>query len=175
MGLKKSHIDPEGFRANVAIVLTNDKGQLFWAKRVGMDAWQFPQGGIRANESVEKAMYRELREETGLLPEHIEIMGCTDEWLHYRLPEHLIRQNKRPVCVGQKQIWYLLRLIGDESEVVLDASKHQEFEHWRWVDISRAIKEVVDFKRQVYEEALSQLSPLLFHGEARPVDQNSLV
>ena len=166
MRKKRSQIDNEGFRANVAIVLTNDKGQLFWAKRVGMDAWQFPQGGIKSNESVEKAMYRELREETGLLPEHIEIIGCTDKWLRYRLPERFIRRSKKPVCVGQKQIWYLLKLIGDESKVMLNISKRPEFEHWRWVDITRPVKEVVDFKRQVYKEALAQLSPMLFATES---------
>lgn len=155
---KGSQIDQEGFRANVAIVLTNDKGQLFWAKRVGMDAWQFPQGGIKPNESAEKAMYRELREETGLLPEHIEIIGCTDDWLRYHLPERFIRRSRKPVCVGQKQIWYLLKLLVDESKVILDLSKRPEFEHWRWVDFWHPIDEVVDFKRQVYEQALSELS-----------------
>jgi len=168
VGLKKSQIDREGFRANVAIVLANDKGQVFWAKRVGMDAWQFPQGGIKADEPVETAMYRELREETGLLPKHIEIIGCTDEWLRYRLPARFVRQHEKPLCIGQKQIWYLLKLIGDEGEVALDVGKRPEFEHWCWVDTRQAIREVVDFKRQVYEEALGRLRPLLSCATARP-------
>jgi len=173
--VKKSQIDRDGFRANVAIVLANDKGQLFWAKRIGMDAWQFPQGGIEANESIEKAMYRELREETGLLPEHIEIIACTGKWLHYRLPERLVRRREKPVCIGQKQIWYLLKLIGAESEVTLDVSQRPEFEHWRWVDSKQVIKEVVDFKRQVYEQALTQLTPLLFSAADRSGCKNSVV
>ena len=150
-------IDSEGYRANVAIVLRNAQGQLFWAKRRGMDAWQFPQGGIRKNESVESAMYRELEEETGLLPEHVKVIGCTSEWLRYRLPRKFIRKKSTPVCIGQKQIWYLLELLADESAVRLDASKKPEFDHWRWVDSWEPVEQVVDFKRKVYEEALKEL------------------
>ena len=110
-------IDAQGFRANVGIILTNDEGRLFWAKRIGADAWQFPQGGIRSSETTEKAMYRELREETGLRSEQVEIIGCTRDWLRYRLPDKYIRRRSRPLCIGQKQLWYLLRLLADESEV----------------------------------------------------------
>ncbi len=150
-------IDSEGYRANVAIVLRNTHGQLFWAKRRGMDAWQFPQGGIRKNESVKKAMYRELQEETGLLPEHVKIIGCTSDWLRYRLPKKFIRKNSTPLCIGQKQIWYLLELLADESAVKLDASKKPEFDHWRWVDFWEPVEQVVEFKRGVYKAALKEL------------------
>ncbi|NKB38297.1 MAG: RNA pyrophosphohydrolase [Gammaproteobacteria bacterium] len=150
-------IDSEGYRANVGIVLSNGQGQLFWARRIGMDAWQFPQGGIRKNESSENAMYRELQEETGLLPEHVELIGCTSDWLRYRLPNRFIRKNSSPKCIGQKQIWYLLKLIADENEVRLDACQKPEFDHWRWVDFWDPVQEVVDFKRKVYEAALQEL------------------
>lgn len=150
-------IDSEGYRANVAIVLRNGQGQLFWAKRRGMDAWQFPQGGIKKNESVKSAMYRELEEETGLLPEHVKIVRCTNEWLRYRLPRKFIRKNSTPVCIGQKQIWYLLELLADESAVRLDTSKKPEFDHWRWADLWEPAEQVVDFKRKVYEAALKEL------------------
>jgi putative (di)nucleoside polyphosphate hydrolase len=154
-------IDSEGYRANVAIVLSNSNGQLFWAKRIGMDAWQFPQGGIRQNESTKKAMYRELQEETGLLPEHVKIIGCTQDWLRYQLPKRFIRRHSLPVCIGQKQIWYLLELLADESEVRLDACKKPEFDHWRWVDFWHPVQEIVDFKRNVYETALQELVSLV--------------
>lgn len=157
-------IDAEGYRANVAIVLSNSQGQLFWAKRIGMDAWQFPQGGIRRNESNQKAMYRELQEETGLLPEHVKIIGCTQDWLRYQLPKRFIRRHSSPICIGQKQIWYLLELVADESEVRLDACKKPEFDHWRWVDFWHPVQEVVDFKRKVYECALQELLSLAFPG-----------
>lgn len=154
-------IDSEGYRANVAIVLKNSHGQLFWAKRRGMDAWQFPQGGIKKNESVKSAMFRELKEETGLSPEHVRIIGCTQDWLRYRLPGKFIRRNRKPVCIGQKQIWYLLELMADESAVKLDACKSPEFDHWRWVDIREPVNQVVDFKRKVYRAALNELVAMM--------------
>lgn len=156
-----SSIDAEGFRANVGIVLTNNTGQLFWAKRIGMDAWQFPQGGIKPREPLEKAMYRELREEIGLLPEHVQIIGCTRDWLRYELPERFIRKNSRPLCRGQKQRWYLLRLLGDENAVRLDLSDSPEFDNWRWVNFWDPVNEVIEFKRKVYSAVLSELEQML--------------
>ncbi len=154
-------IDADGFRANVGIVLFNEAYQVFWAKRVGMDAWQFPQGGIRPEESVEAAMYRELHEEVGLLPEHVEIVGATRNWLRYKLPQRYIRRHLKPLCIGQKQRWYLLKLTGDESAVNLASSRRPEFDHWRWVDFSEPARNVVFFKRDVYRRALEELKPLM--------------
>ncbi len=156
-----SIIDWDGYRANVGIVISNAAGQLFWGKRSGMDAWQFPQGGIRPNEEVQSAMYRELGEEVGLLPEHVEILGFTQGWLRYDLPERFVRTGRQPLCIGQKQVWYLLRLIADERYVRLDASRKPEFDHWRWTDFWSPASEVVDFKRDVYRRALGELEPLL--------------
>jgi putative (di)nucleoside polyphosphate hydrolase len=156
-----SVIDAEGFRANVGIMLSNGNGQLLWAKRAGMEAWQFPQGGIRPRESAESAMFRELREEIGLLPEHVAVLGCTQDWLRYRLPEALVRRSSTPVCVGQKQIWFLLRLEGGDDLVQLDHSERPEFDHWRWIDFWEPLGEVVAFKQQVYRQALQELRPLL--------------
>lgn len=154
-------IDSEGFRANVGIILSNCNGQVFWGKRSGMDAWQFPQGGIKEDESPELAMYRELKEETGLESHHVEIVGSTDDWLRYWLPKKFIRHNMQPVCIGQKQIWYLLKLVADESYVNLAFSPRPEFELWKWVDFWYPIDEVVSFKRSVYEQALKQLEPFI--------------
>ena len=155
-------IDSEGFRANVGIVLSNDAGQVFWAKRTGQDGWQFPQGGIKADESAEDAMYRELREEVGLLPEHIEIVGCTSDWLKYWLPEKFIRQNSLPLCIGQKQIWYLLKLVADETNIDLSYSKKPEFDNWEWIEYWSPASKVIEFKRNVYEQALNEFAPYLF-------------
>ena len=111
-------------------------------------------------------MYRELREEVGLLPEHVEIIASTDDWLRYWLPEKFIRQNIEPLCIGQKQIWYLLKLLADESVVNLAVSKKPEFDDWRWIDYWAPAKQVVGFKRNVYETALKQLAPYLFPDTA---------
>ncbi len=156
-----STIDADGFRANVGIILANEDNRLFWARRAGMDAWQFPQGGIRPRESAEVAMYRELREETGLLPEHVRIIGSTREWLKYELPQRFIRRNSRPVCRGQKQRWFLLRLVVDEDSVRLDLTDSPEFDHWCWIDFWEPVDRVVEFKRKVYRQALAELEQLL--------------
>ncbi|ACL73493.1 RNA pyrophosphohydrolase [Thioalkalivibrio sulfidiphilus] len=155
-------IDCDGYRPNVGIILSNQERRLFWAKRIGQQAWQFPQGGIRRDESPLDAMYRELAEETGLGPEHVEVIGKTRDWLRYRLPKHLIRRHSNPVCIGQKQIWFMLRLVGDETCVRLDSVQPAEFDSWRWVDYWRPMREVVFFKRHVYRRALRELAPLLF-------------
>ena len=152
-------IDSEGFRANVGIIIINDSRQVLWARRQGSDAWQFPQGGIKKNESAEMAMYRELKEEIGLEPDHVELLKFTDDWLRYRLPEKYIRKGREPICIGQKQIWYLLKLIVDEKHLDLTKMEEPEFDLWKWVDFWRPIDEIIFFKREVYEQALKQLEP----------------
>lgn len=156
-------IDEQGFRANVGIILCNQDNHVLWARRVGQqDAWQFPQGGIRANESPEQALYRELHEEIGLQQEHVEIIATSNDWLRYRLPEHLIRHERKPLCIGQKQRWFLLRLQGGDHHIRLDISARPEFDHWLWVDFWHPLKEVVSFKRDVYESALKEFETVLF-------------
>lgn len=155
-------IDSDGYRLNVGIILTNPEGKLLWARRIRQDAWQFPQGGIRLRETPEQAMYRELAEEIGLQPHHVDVLGATRGWLRYRLPERYIRRQQKPVCIGQKQMWYMLRLIGEERFVRLDLSDKPEFDHWRWVDYWQPLEEVVSFKRSVYKKALNELAPLVF-------------
>jgi putative (di)nucleoside polyphosphate hydrolase len=154
-------IDADGFRANVGIVLCRTDGRVFWGRRAGMDAWQFPQGGIRGAETPTAAMLRELREETGLRPEHVEVIGATRPWLRYRLPKRYIRVDRAPLCIGQKQIWFALRFLGDDSAVDLSAANEPEFEDWRWVPYWRPVREVVSFKRRVYKQALAELEPLV--------------
>jgi putative (di)nucleoside polyphosphate hydrolase len=158
-------IDSQGYRANVGIILSNREGRVLWARRLGQSSWQFPQGGIKRDETAEQALYRELHEEIGLEPEHVEIIGCTQNWLRYKLPRRFIRFHSRPLCIGQKQRWFVLRLLADDDAVRLDRSDQPEFEDWRWVDYWLPLKEIVFFKRRVYERALKELEPLLFPDE----------
>lgn len=151
------HIDSEGYRANVGIILTNGSGKLLWARRKGKRGWQFPQGGIDQGESAEEAMFRELQEEVGLLPEHVKVLGRTKDWLHYTLPKRFQRINNIIPVIGQKQRWFLLRLITAEENVKLDNTKHPEFDRWRWVNYWYPVSNVIYFKQQVYRKALKQL------------------
>ena len=152
-------VDPDGFRPNVGIVLMHEDGRLFWARRVNRDGWQFPQGGMNTDETPIEAMYRELREETGLLPDHVQVLGSTPGWLRYRLPRRCVRRGNRPLCIGQKQVWFLLRMACAETEVRFDQCDKPEFDSWRWVDFWYPAQHVVSFKREVYARALQHLAP----------------
>ena len=154
-------VDKDGYRPNVGIILSNDQGQLLWAKRVGQDAWQFPQGGICVDETPEQAMYRELYEELGLSKEQVQVIASTQGWLKYRLPRRLVRRDREPVCIGQKQVWFLLRLLANDSKVRFDLCDLPEFEAWCWVDYWYPINAVVPFKRRVYRQALTHFQRLV--------------
>lgn len=165
-------IDSDGFRPNVGMVICNSQKKLFWGRRVGQNAWQFPQGGIREDETPEQAMFRELEEEVGLKPNHVEILGVTHGWLRYRLPNRFMRHQSEPLCIGQKQRWFLLRVLCEESGFCLDGSPKPEFDNWRWVKYWQPLREVVYFKRRVYSQALEQLAPYLF-PEGAPARSSS--
>ncbi len=158
-------IDERGYRPNVGIVLCNDRGQVFWARRCGRDGWQFPQGGIRAHETPEQAMFRELQEEVGLESHLVEVLGRTSDWLRYDIPGQYLRRTG--VFRGQKQVWFLLRLLGRDDDVRLDASHKPEFDDWRWIDYWSAVEHIIDFKRDVYQRALTELEPLLSPRQTR--------
>ncbi|MGE3920653.1 MAG: RNA pyrophosphohydrolase [Gammaproteobacteria bacterium] len=154
-------IDPEGFRENVGIILLNRDGRLFWARRIRQNAWQFPQGGLQEAETPEQALFRELKEEIGLSVEDVEVLGCTTGWLRYRLPKRYIRTHCQPLCIGQKQKWFMLGLVGPYSHIRLDQGTHPEFDRWRWVNYWHPLREVVSFKRNVYRKALQELEHLV--------------
>lgn len=153
-------IDAEGFRPNVGIMLANARGEVLWARRVGQNAWQFPQGGINEQEEPEEALFRELYEEIGLQPDHVEVLACTRGWLRYRLPDRLVRRKETgPLCIGQKQKWFLLRMLADDEAVRMDCGDKAEFDHWRWVSYWYPLGQVVSFKREVYRRAMKELAP----------------
>lgn len=151
-------LDREGFRPNVGIILLNGRNQVFWGKRIRTHSWQFPQGGIKSGETPEQAMFRELHEEVGLLPEHVRIIARTRDWLRYQVPDHFIRRDARGHYKGQKQIWFLLQLVGRDTDMNLRATDHPEFDAWRWHDFWVPLDVVIEFKREVYQLALTELS-----------------
>jgi putative (di)nucleoside polyphosphate hydrolase len=153
-------IDRDGFRANVGIVLMGGEGQLFLGRRTGGKGWQFPQGGMRHGETDQEALFRELYEEVGLQARDVTILGSTERWLRYRLPTRYVRREQKPVCLGQKQRWFLLRLATDEAGIRFDSTSQPEFDRWRWVDYWQPVKEVIYFKRPVYVKALHELGPI---------------
>ena len=154
-------IDRDGYRPNVGIIICNWKNEVFWGKRVREHSWQFPQGGIKPGETPEAAMYRELREEVGLAPEHVKILGRTREWLRYDVPARWLKRDWRGNYRGQKQIWFLLRLVGRDCDVCLRTSTKPEFDAWRWHEYWVPMEAVIDFKRDVYQKALEELARYL--------------
>jgi 8-oxo-dGTP pyrophosphatase MutT (NUDIX family) len=154
-------LDREGYRPNVGIILLNQNNEVFWAKRIREKSWQFPQGGIQRGENPTQAMYRELHEEIGLKPEHVKILGRTRTWLRYNVPDHFIRRDSKGIYKGQKQIWFLLRLITRDSSISLRKSATPEFDAWKWHSFWVPLESVIEFKRQVYRDALDELVPFL--------------
>ena len=151
-------LDRDGFRPNVGIILLNQKNQVFWGKRIRTHSWQFPQGGIDRGETPEQAMFRELHEEVGLMPNHVRVVARTRDWLRYEVPDRYIRRDARGHYKGQKQIWFLLQLLGQDWDLNLRATNHPEFDAWRWNDYWVPLDVVVEFKRGVYEMALTELA-----------------
>jgi len=150
-------IDADGYRLNVGIIVMNKGGELLWAKRRrSRNAWQFPQGGIHEGEAPIEAMYRELNEELGLGVESVSVIAETRGWHVYDLPEKYRRKHTFPMCVGQRQRWFLLRLEAEDSAVQLSLSSKPEFKDWRWVSYWKPLDQVIDFKRDVYRDVLSE-------------------
>ena len=153
-------IDKEGFRANVAIVILNNSKKVFWGRRVNQSSWQFPQGGLSLGETPIEAMYRELKEEVGLMPYDVEVTAATQMWLRYRLPRFFIRRTY-PLCIGQKQKWFLVRLKSPDHMINLDHDKNPEFDDWCWTDYWYPLENVIFFKRYVYRQALEYFFPII--------------
>ena len=160
-------LDRDGFRPNVGIILLNQKSQVFWGKRIRTHSWQFPQGGIDRGENPEQAMFRELHEEVGLHPQHVQVLARTRDWLRYEVPDKFIRRDARGHYKGQKQIWFLLQLVGRDWDLNLRATDHPEFDAWRWNDYWVPLDVVVEFKRGVYETALTELARFVPHLDWR--------
>lgn len=154
-------IDDDGYRPNVGIVICNRQGQVLWARRFGQHSWQFPQGGINPGETAEQAMYRELFEEVGLQRKDVRILASTRNWLRYKLPRRLVRWDTRPVCIGQKQKWFLLQLQCHETVINVQRSSTPEFDGWRWVSFWYPVRQVVSFKRDVYRRVMKEFAAAL--------------
>jgi putative (di)nucleoside polyphosphate hydrolase len=162
-------IDSDGFRANVGIVLQRRAGEVFLGRRSSGRGWQFPQGGMRVGESLEEAVFRELNEEIGLERPDVELVGHTARWLRYRLPARYVRRNQQPLCIGQKQRWFLLRLRREPVKFDFGRTDEPEFDEGRWASFWEPVREVIYFKRGVYQRALLELASLAFPDGAPPL------
>ena len=149
----------KNYRKGVGIIIVNAKGQFFLGKRIGVEAWQFPQGGIDEGENPEEALYRELHEETGLIKDKVTIVTVSKKWLVYHIPHVYQRSNKK--YDGAMQKWFLLRLTGTNEDINLNAVDQAEFDAWKWADKKTAINSVIRFKKGVYASIFSEFSDVL--------------
>lgn len=167
-------IDFDGYRPNVGIIICNSQGQVLWAKRCGQNSWQFPQGGINDDETPEQAMYRELFEEVGLKKSDVKLLVSSKGWLRYRLPKRLIRNDSHPLCIGQKQRWFLLQLITNEKQIDMQSTRSPEFDGWRWVSYWYPVRQVVAFKKDVYRKIMKEFAPVVMSLGSSGNDKESI-
>lgn len=154
----------KAYRPNVGVVLFNRDGRVFLGRRVGdfadlgeaRDAyrWQFPQGGIDADENIADAAFRELKEETGVVSARL--LALTPGWLIYDFPNGY----RKKKWIGQRQKWAAMLFEANEAEIDLEADDHQEFDDWRWAALEEAAELIVPFKRHVYTELIAAFAPL---------------
>ena len=160
-------LDKNGFRSNIAMIVSNGCGKVLLAKRIGQNSWQFPQGGIDGDEAPKDALFRELKEEIGLDQKDVEILKQSSQWFKYKIPPNLQRKRSKPVCIGQKQKWFYLKLASNENNIKLDITSNPEFDEWQWVNYWYPISAVISFKKKVYQQALREFAKLNMDMERR--------
>lgn len=139
------------YRPCVGVMLIDARGLIFAGRRLDSDApaWQMPQGGIDEGEAPETAALRELWEETGVTADKVEMLGVTPDWVTYDLPPELLGKVWKGRYRGQKQLWYLFRFKGQDSDIDI-ATEHPEFAAWKWIAAEEMLAAIVPFKRDVY-------------------------
>ncbi len=158
----RSSMRDNNYRSGVGIMIINSDKKIFVGKRVDnkSDAWQMPQGGIDAGENEELAMFRELQEETGIEHEKVKILAKSSGYFYYNLPQNLRKKFWGGKYIGQKQKWFLLRFLGDDSEIDLN-SQYPEFSAWKWISKEDLTTAIVRFKKELYQQLVREFSNFL--------------
>lgn len=151
------------YRPCAGIMLKNAQGLIFVGQRmdgsgVSSEAWQMPQGGVDDGEDVETAALRELGEETGIAPHHVDIIARSAGEHLYDLPPELLGRIWKGQYRGQRQIWFLMNFLGRDEDVNI-ATAHQEFRDWRWAHVDELVDLIVPFKRELYSNVLKEFAP----------------
>lgn len=156
------------YRPCVAIMLFNADGLVWLGRRVPKwdegrlrAPWQCPQGGIDPGEDTRKAAYRELLEEIG--SNNATVLAESRDWHTYDLPAEALGVALSGKYRGQKQKWFAMQFLGDDSEITLipPPPHKQEFDAWCWVPLDEVPERVVDFKRPIYASVIEEFRPLV--------------
>ena len=147
-------------RSGVGIVVLNKENKVFVARRIDnpKNFWQMPQGGVDEGEDFLKAAFRELKEETSI--RSVELIKELEGTITYELPERLLGIIWKGKYRGQKQKWFLMRFIGEDTEININ-TKHPEFLDWKWIDLDLITDLVVDFKHHVYQEVKEKVKKII--------------
>ena len=153
------------YRPCAGVMLINRDRQVFVGQRIDstVEAWQMPQGGIDDGEDAEVAAIRELGEETGVVPDKVELVAAAPGEFFYDLPPELIGKVWKGKWRGQRQRWFLYRFLGEDGDIDI-ATEHQEFRAWRWVDPTELPQIIVPFKKELYEQILAAFAEHLISG-----------
>ncbi len=154
------------YRRGVGIALFNDQGRVFTGKRIDNPgpAWQMPQGGIDKDEDPIAAALRELQEETGVASHLVHHLGTSGRWLKYDLPPDLIPTLWGGKYRGQEQLWFAFRFLGADGDIDI-ATAHPEFSAWQWADFNSIAASIVPFKRDLYDQLISEFRHLILEKE----------
>ncbi|HET9510494.1 MAG TPA: RNA pyrophosphohydrolase [Sphingomonas sp.] len=158
------------YRPCAGVMILNREGRVFVGQRLDstLEAWQMPQGGIDPGEDALQAAIREVGEETGILPEHLDVIAEAPEELRYDLPADLVGKLWQGKWRGQRQRWFLFAFSGDDADVNIQTA-HPEFRAWKWADPAELPAMIVPFKRKLYEAVLAAFDePLRRHAQSRP-------
>ena len=147
-------------RTGVGIVLLNGENKIFVARRIDnpKNFWQMPQGGVDDGEDFYNAALRELEEETSI--KNVSLIKEIEGFTNYNLPDHLLGIIWKGKYKGQKQKWFIMKFIGDESEINIK-TKHPEFLDWKWIDPENLTEIAVHFKLEVYKKLKSEIKKIL--------------
>ena len=156
--MTKNQILP--LRSGVGIVVLNKDNKIFVAKRIDnpKNFWQMPQGGVDHGENFLKAAYRELEEETSI--KNVELIKELDGLIEYELPPHLLGIIWKGKYRGQKQKWFVVRFLGEDSEININ-TKNPEFLDWKWIELDKITDVVVDFKLNVYKNVKEKVKKII--------------
>lgn len=150
------------YRPCVGLMVINEKKDIFTGQRLDFvsTAWQMPQGGIDEGEEHLNAAFRELREETSITQNHIELLAISTDWFTYELPLELVPKLWNGLYRGQKQKWFLMRFVGKDNYINLN-TKIPEFSCWRWSTKQQLVNSIVPFKKDLYKAVLKEFQELL--------------